>query len=117
MRGFAAAIVIFACLGVLAWAPPLHRTVVHVHPGADGLAFTVNAQPLGDGVLTDTTLEHAIRDNPQMAVENIYRDALIVLCSGEGVSASQMREVHELLSMEGFANIEFGQSYDCSNGN
>jgi hypothetical protein len=117
MRGFAAAIVIFACLSVSAWAPPLDRTVVHVSPSADGVAFTVNAQPLGDYGLEDTTLEHAIQDNPQMAIANIYRDALIVLCSSEGVSASQMREVHERLRMEGFANIEFGRPYDCSYGN
>jgi hypothetical protein len=107
-------LVALACLSVLAWAPPLNRTVVHVRSEAVGLEFTVNGQSLGDESLEIVTLEHAIEDNPQMRIADIYENALIVVCIGEGVSARQRSEVHERLQFEGFGNIQVGQSHDCS---
>lgn len=113
-RRVSAIVLTLACLSLLAWAPPLNRTVVHVRAAAGGLEFTVNGEPLGDQSFEHATLDHAIEDNPQMRIADIYEEALIILCPGEGVTARQTREVYDRLRMDGFGNIRMGQSYDCS---
>ena len=112
-RGVSAVATLLACLVILAWTPSSYRTVVWISSTADGLEFTVNGKQLGDERLENVTLDHAIDDNPNMRIADIYEDALIILCADVGVALHEIKEVEERLVIEGFGNLRVGRESDC----
>lgn len=116
LRWVAATKAIFAVLAFTAtigWAPAQPRTIVRVHSAGAEHSFSVNNEPVALQELVNLTLEHAIRDNPNMRVMYIYPHARIVICADGGAAPTITGDVRARLRMDGFGNVAIGSATEC----
>jgi biopolymer transport protein ExbD len=84
---------------------PVRQTTVDVRHVGQTDQFFVDGQSVSLRELAEQTLEHAIEDNPAMAIAHIYDDARIVVRSDPNVLYEVVQEVMVRLRTEGFENL------------
>jgi hypothetical protein len=92
-------------------------TYVYLHGTNETPIFTVNSERVGAKRLGLVALEHAIEDNPNMMIANIYRDARLLICAETQIGPLVREEVLRFLTDEGFGNVSFGElGVECPAG-
>jgi biopolymer transport protein ExbD len=83
----------------------LNPTIVGVRETAAGLAFYVDEEVVQLANIGDRTLEHAIRNNPALNVEDIYAEARIFVRADQNTAYGNVVTVMSKLQEEGFVKV------------
>jgi biopolymer transport protein ExbD len=83
----------------------LNPTFVGIRETAAGLAIYVDEETVTLSQLADKTLEHAIRNNPALNVEDIYAEARIFVRADQSTTYGTVVGVMSQLQEEGFAKV------------
>lgn len=83
----------------------LNPTIVGIRETATGLAIYVDEEEVQLSQLGDTTLDHAIRNNPALNVEDIYAEARIFVRADQTTAYGNVVNVMSQLQEEGFAKV------------
>lgn len=83
----------------------LNPTVVGVRETASGLAIYVDEEVVQISQLADRTLDHAIRNNPALDVEEIYAEARIFVRADQSTAYANVINVMSKLQEEGFVKV------------
>jgi biopolymer transport protein ExbD len=82
----------------------LNPTIVVIREGA-GLELYVGPEQVTLANLGERTLDHAIRNNPALNVEDIYAEARIFVRADQATAYSNVVNVMSQLQEEGFAKV------------
>lgn len=82
----------------------LDPTIVVIREG-QGLELYVGAERVTLATLGERTLDHAIRNNPALNVEDIYAEARIFVRADQSTAYSNVVSVMSQLQEEGFAKV------------
>jgi biopolymer transport protein ExbD len=83
----------------------LNPTIVGIREGAGGLEVFVDEQTVTMSQLGQATLEHAIRNNPALNVEDIYAEARIFVRADQSTAYGNVVDVMSRLEEEGFVKV------------
>jgi biopolymer transport protein ExbD len=83
----------------------LNPTIVGIREGAGGLEVFVDEQTVTMSQLGQVTLEHAIRNNPALNVEDIYAEARIFVRADQSTAYGNVVDVMSRLEEEGFVKV------------
>ncbi len=83
----------------------LNPTIVGIREGATGLELFVDEEIVNLSTLGDRTLDHAIRNNPALNVEDIYSEARIFVRADQSTAYGNVVNVMSQLQGEGFAKV------------
>lgn len=89
------------------YRPPegLRPTIVELREGALGFELSVDEDSIRLAELGARTLDHAIRNNPALDIEEIYAEARIFLRADQSTAYGNVVEVMTELQEEGFARV------------
>ncbi len=76
-----------------------------IREGAGGLEVFVDEQTVTMSQLGQVTLEHAIRNNPALNVEDIYAEARIFVRADQSTAYGNVVDVMSRLEEEGFVKV------------
>jgi biopolymer transport protein ExbD len=95
--------------------PPVHPrhvvvdgekpTIVALREGAVGVGFFVDDEPVLSSQLGALTLQHAIRNNPGLNVEDIFAEARIFLRADQSTAYGNVVDVMSQLQEAGFVKV------------
>jgi len=83
----------------------LNPTIVGVRETASGLAIYVDEEVVQMSQLGDRTLDHAIRNNPALNIEQIYAEAKIFVRADQSTAYGNVVDVMSRLQEEGFVSV------------
>ncbi|UPT61597.1 MAG: biopolymer transporter ExbD [Hyphomonadaceae bacterium JAD_PAG50586_4] len=83
----------------------LNPTVVGIREGAAGMEVFVDEQTIQMSQLGDVTLEHAIRNNPALNVQDIYAEARIFVRADQSTAYGNVVDVMSQLQEAGFVKV------------
>lgn len=83
----------------------LNPTIVGIRETPSGLAIYVDEEVVQIGQLGERTLEHAIRNNPALNVEDIYAEARIFVRADQSTAYRNVVNVMSQLQEGGFAKV------------
>jgi len=83
----------------------LNPTVVGLRETATGLAVYVDEEVVTLSTLGETTLSHAIRNNPGLNPEDVYAEARIFVRADQTTAYGNVVNVMSQLQEEGFAKV------------
>jgi biopolymer transport protein ExbD len=83
----------------------LNPTVVGIREGAAGMEVFVDEQTIQLSQLGDVTLEHAIRNNPALNVQDIYAEARIFVRADQSTAYGNVVDVMSQLQEAGFVKV------------
>jgi biopolymer transport protein ExbD len=83
----------------------LNPTIVGIREGAGGLEVFVDEQTVTMSQLGQVTLEHAIRNNPALNVEDIYAEARVFVRADQSTAYGNVVDVMSRLEEEGFVKV------------
>jgi biopolymer transport protein ExbD len=83
----------------------LNPTIVGIRETASGLAVYVDEEVVQMSQLSERTLDHAIRNNPALNVEDIYAEARIFVRADQSTAYGNVVNVMSQLQEEGFARV------------
>ena len=83
----------------------LNPTIVGIREGAGGLEVFVDEQTVTMSQLGQVTLDHAIRNNPALNVEDIYAEARIFVRADQSTAYGNVVDVMSRLEEEGFVKV------------
>ncbi len=83
----------------------LNPTIVGIREGAGGLEVFVDQEVVTMASLGERTLDHAIRNNPSLNVEDIYSGARIFVRADQSTAYGNVVRVMSQLQEEGFAQV------------
>lgn len=83
----------------------LNPTVVGIREGAGGLDIFVDEETVTLATLGQKTLDHAIRNNPALDIQNIYSDARIFVRADQSTAYGNVVDVMSRLEEEGFVKV------------
>ncbi|MFZ2029345.1 MAG: biopolymer transporter ExbD [Vitreimonas sp.] len=80
-------------------------TVVGIREGAGGLEVFVDEETVTLATLGQKTLDHAIRNNPALNIEDIYAQAKIYVRADQSTAYGNVIDAMSRLEEEGFVNV------------
>jgi biopolymer transport protein ExbD len=83
----------------------LDPTFVGIREGAGGMEIYVDEETVQLSQLGERTLDHAIRNNPALNVEDIYAEARIFVRADQSTAYGNVVNVMSQLQEEGFAKV------------
>ncbi|MEZ5995993.1 MAG: biopolymer transporter ExbD [Hyphomonadaceae bacterium] len=83
----------------------LNPTIVGIRETPSGLAIYVDEEVVQLAQLGDRTLDHAIRNNPALNVEDMYAEARIFVRADQSTAYVNVVNVMSRLQEEGFAKV------------
>jgi biopolymer transport protein ExbD len=83
----------------------LNPTVVGIREGAGGLEIFVDEETVTLATLGQKTLDHAIRNNPALNIEDIYAQAKIYVRADQSTAYGNVIDAMSRLEEEGFVNV------------
>ena len=83
----------------------LNPTIVGIRETGSGLQFFVDEEIVPLSRLSETTVVHAIRNNPALNVESIYAEARIFVRADQSTAYGNVVEVMSQLQLEGFVKV------------
>ncbi|MDX2274687.1 MAG: biopolymer transporter ExbD [Hyphomonadaceae bacterium] len=83
----------------------LNPTIVGIREGAGGLEFFVDEEVVTLANIGERTLDHAIRNNPALNVEEVYAEARIFVRADQSTAYGNVVSVMSQLQEEGFAKV------------
>jgi biopolymer transport protein ExbD len=83
----------------------LNPTIVGIRETGSGLAIYVDEEVVQMSQLGDRTLDHAIRNNPALNIEQIYSDAKIYVRADQSTTYGTVVSVMSRLQEEGFVSV------------
>jgi biopolymer transport protein ExbD len=83
----------------------LNPTVVGIREGPAGMEVFVDEQTIQMSQLGDVTLEHAIRNNPALNVQDIYAEARIFVRADQSTAYGNVVDVMSQLQEAGFVKV------------
>jgi biopolymer transport protein ExbD len=83
----------------------LNPTIVGLRETDAGLAVYVDEEVVRISQLGDRTLEHAIRNNPALDVQDIYAEARIFVRADQSTTYGNVVDVMSQLQEEGFVKV------------
>jgi biopolymer transport protein ExbD len=83
----------------------LNPTIVGIRETASGMAIYVDEEVVQLAQLGDRTLDHAIRNNPALNVEDIYAEARIFVRADQTTAYGNVVQVMSQLQEEGFVKV------------
>jgi biopolymer transport protein ExbD len=83
----------------------LNPTIVGIREGASGMEIFVDEETVQLSTLSARTLDHAIRNNPALNVEDVYAEARIFVRADQSTAYSNVVSVMSQLQEEGFAKV------------
>lgn len=83
----------------------LNPTIVGIRETPSGLAVYVDEEVVQISQLGERTLDHAIRNNPALNVEDIYAEARIFVRADQSTAYGNVVNVMSQLQEEGFAKV------------
>ena len=83
----------------------LNPTIVGIREGAGGLEVFVDEQTVTMSQLGQVALDHAIRNNPALNVEDIYAEARIFVRADQSTAYGNVVDVMSRLEEEGFVKV------------
>jgi biopolymer transport protein ExbD len=83
----------------------LNPTIIGVRETASGLAIYVDEEIVQMSQLGDRTLDHAIRNNPALNIEQIYAEAKIFVRADQTTAYGNVVDVMSRLQEEGFVSV------------
>ena len=83
----------------------LNPTIVGIREGAGGLEVFVDEQTVTMSQLGQVTLDHAIRNNPALNVEDIYAEARVFVRADQSTAYGNVVDVMSRLEEEGFVKV------------
>jgi biopolymer transport protein ExbD len=83
----------------------LNPTIVGLRETGSGLAVYVDEEVVQMSNLADRTLDHAIRNNPALNVEQIYAEARIFVRADQSTAYGNVVNVMSRLQEEGFVKV------------
>ena len=83
----------------------LNPTVVGIREGAAGMEVFVDEQVVQMSQLGDVTLEHAIRNNPALNIQDIYAEARIFVRADQSTAYGNVVDVMSQLQEAGFVKV------------
>lgn len=83
----------------------LNPTIVGIRETGSGLAIYVDEEVVQLAQLGDRTLDHAIRNNPALNIEQIYSDAKIYVRADQSTTYGTVVSVMSRLQEEGFVSV------------
>jgi biopolymer transport protein ExbD len=83
----------------------LNPTIVGVRETPAGLAIYVDEEVVQLSALGERTLDHAIRNNPALNVEDIYAEARIFVRADQSTAYGNVVRVMSQLQEEGFVKV------------
>jgi biopolymer transport protein ExbD len=83
----------------------LRPTIIGIRETAAGLAIYVDEETVQISQLGERTLDHAIRNNPALNIEEIYAEARIFVRADQSTAYSNVVNVMSQLQEEGFVKV------------
>jgi biopolymer transport protein ExbD len=83
----------------------LNPTIIGVRETASGLAIYVDEEVVQMSQLGERTLDHAIRNNPALNIEQIYAEAKIFVRADQSTAYGNVVDVMSRLQEEGFVSV------------
>ena len=83
----------------------LNPTIVGIREGAAGMEIFVDQETVTLATLADRTLDHAIRNNPALNIEQIYAEAKIYVRADQSTAYGNVVSVMSQLQEEGFVSV------------
>jgi biopolymer transport protein ExbD len=83
----------------------LNPTIVGVRETPSGLAIYVDEEVVQLSQLGERTLDHAIRNNPALNIEQIYAEAKIFVRADQSTAYGNVVQVMSQLQEEGFVSV------------
>ncbi|MES1156212.1 MAG: biopolymer transporter ExbD [Alphaproteobacteria bacterium] len=83
----------------------LHPTIVGIRETAGGQEFFVDEQVIDLSQLESVALDHAIRNNPALNIEDIYAEARIFVRADQATAYRNVINVMSKLQEAGFAKV------------
>ena len=83
----------------------LNPTIVGIRETPTGLALYVDEETVLLSTIGDRTLDHAIRNNPALNVEDIYAEARIFVRADQSTAYGNVVTVMSKLQEEGFVKV------------
>jgi len=83
----------------------LNPTIVGIREGAAGMEIFVDQETVTLANLADRTLDHAIRNNPALNIEQIYAEAKIYVRADQSTAYGNVVSVMSQLQEEGFVSV------------
>jgi biopolymer transport protein ExbD len=83
----------------------LNPTIVGLRETPAGLAIYVDEEVVQLSTLGERTLDHAIRNNPALNVEDIYAEARIFVRADQSTAYGNVVQVMSQLQEEGFVKV------------
>jgi biopolymer transport protein ExbD len=83
----------------------LNPTIVGIRETATGMAIYVDEETVQLSQLGDRTLDHAIRNNPALDVEDVYAEARIFVRADQSTAYANVVNVMSQLQEEGFVKV------------
>ena len=83
----------------------LNPTIVGIREGAGGLEIFVDEETVTLATLGQKTLDHAIRNNPALNIEDIYAQAKIYVRADQSTAYGNVINAMSRLEEEGFVNV------------
>ena len=83
----------------------LNPTIVGIREGATGLEVFVDEEVVTLANIGERTLDHAIRNNPALNVEDMFSEARIFVRADQSTAYGNVVNVMSLLQEEGFAKV------------
>lgn len=83
----------------------LNPTIVGIREGAIGMEVFVDEEVVTLAQLGERTLDHAIRNNPALNVEDIYAEARVFVRADQNTAYGNVVSVMSQLQEEGFVKV------------
>jgi biopolymer transport protein ExbD len=83
----------------------LNPTIVGIRETPTGMVIFVDEQTIQMSQIGSVTLEHAIRNNPALNIEDIYAEARIFVRADQTTAYANVVNVMSRLQEEGFAKV------------
>ena len=83
----------------------LNPTIVGIRETSTGMAIFVDEEVVQLSQLGEKTLDHAIRNNPALNVEDIYAEARIFVRADQSTAYGNVVDVMSQLQEEGFVKV------------
>jgi biopolymer transport protein ExbD len=83
----------------------LNPTIVGLRETPGGLSIFVDSETVTLANLGERTLDHAIRNNPALNVEDVYAEARIFVRADQSTAYANVVNVMSQLQEEGFAKV------------
>ena len=83
----------------------LNPTIVGIRETPSGMEIFVDEQTIQMSQIGDVTLQHAIRNNPALNIEDIYAEARIFVRADQTTAYANVVNVMSRLQEEGFAKV------------